>query len=582
MKFRQTVKAVMVILTIFLSLAKVTGQTGKEVNLASFLQKDSKDATSAVRSAIAYCLNTHATKLVIPKGKYEFWPDQAIEQYMFTSNNDEGLKRIVFLLDGMNNFEVDAQGAEFIFHGFVSPFVLKHCKNIRLHGFSIDWTRTFHSEGKIVTVDNEGMELNISPAYPYKIVNERLVFYGEDNVVYPYGGLLEFDPVKRETAYMAQDYWTNSDLRARELAPGHIKIFREGMKGTPGNIMTFAAAGRMSSAIVVSDSRNIKVDSATIFHCGGMGVIAQRSSDITVDHVNVTPSNGRAVSITADATHFANCTGHITLSNCLFENQLDDATNIHGIYVQIIKKISSTAVLVALKHPQQLGFDFIKPNATMELVHSNSLISYGQAEVQSVERLNKEYTIVHFKKALPATLVANDVIADVAGRPLVNITNCIIRGNRARGILLGSRGKITIEKNMFHNAGASILFEGDGVHWFEQAGVKDVSITDNVFDNCNYGVWGNAVIQVGSGIDPESRSRSRYNSNIMIEKNIFKMFDPRLINAYSVDNLIFKNNTIEYTKAYPSSFPAAKPFEIKDCDRVAIDAKGEDGLGIRN
>lgn len=560
---------------IFLSLItiKVCGQSHtKEVNLSYFLEQEpgNKDATPAVRKALEYCRKVRASRLVIPRGNYEFWPAQAAEKYLFTSNNDEGLKRITFLLENMEHFEIDGQGSRFMFHGFVSPFVLESCKDIYLHNFSIDWARTFHSEGKIIAAAGDSMELSFSPAYPYRVVNNRLVFYGENNTIYPYGGLLEFDPAKRETAYMADDYWTNSDLAAREISPGHVRIFLRGIKGTPGNILTFGAGGRVCSAVTISDSRDIKIDHATIFHCGGMGVVAQRSGNITLDHIQVTPAAGRMVSATADATHFANCSGKIIITSCLFENQLDDATNIHGIYAQVVKKVSPAKLLVALKHPQQAGFDFLKPGVMVEAVHSNSLISYGYATVQSAERINKEYTSVQFRTPLPPGMITGDVIASVADTPFVHIRDCIIRNNRARGILLGSRGRILIEKNLFHNGGAAILFEGDARHWFEQAGVKNVTITGNTFDNCNYGVWGNAVIQVASGIDPQSRKTSRYNSNIIIEGNTFRIFTPRLINAYGVNGLIFRGNTVQRTTAYKNLFPAAGAFEINDCDRVDI------------
>lgn len=571
---KSMVTGVLSVLFIFLTILKTFAQErSSTVDLAGFLlpEKNNKDATTAVRKALQHCHAVHAKRLVLPKGIYEFWPDEAAEQYLFTSNNDEGLKRIIFLLEDMTDFEIDGQGSLFIFHGVVSPFVLNRCKNIRLHDFSIDWKRTFHSEARILKAEKDSMELAVTAAYPYKIVNNTLVFYGEGNTVYPYGGLLEFDPIKKETAYMAEDYWTNSDLTAKEISPGHIKIYRPGITGTPGNILTFGAKDRLSSAITVSDSRNIKIDNTTIFHCGGMGIVAQRSRDITLDYIRVTPGNGRVVSATADATHFANCSGNIIMTNCLFENQLDDATNIHGIYVQVVKQVSPNTLLVALRHPQQSGFDFIKPGMVMELVHSNNLVNYGQAVVKSAERINKTYTQVVFKSPLPAELAPKDVMAGTADTPFVRIQHCMIRGNRARGILLGSRGKILITENIFHNAGAAILFEGDAMHWFEQAGVKNVSITGNTFDNCNYGVWGNAVIQVGSGIDAQGRKVSRYNSNILIEGNTFKVFDPRLVNAYAVDSLVFRNNIVEQTTTYKSLFPAAKAFEIKDSEKVEID-----------
>lgn len=56
--------------------------------------------------------------------------------------------------------------------------------------------------------------------------------------------------------------------------------------------------------------------------------------------------------------------------------------------------------------------------------------------------------------------------------------------------------------------------------------------------------WGRACIAVGSGI-PNKEAGVYYHQNILIENNTFKVFDPRILNLYSVDGLTFKNNTIE-------------------------------------
>jgi len=138
-------------------------------------------------------------------------------------------------------------------------------------------------------------------------------------------------------------------------------------------------------------------------------------------------------------------------------------------------------------------------------------------------------------------------------------------------LLIGSRGKVVIENNKFHTAGAAILFEGDGNYWFEQAGVRNVTIRNNTFDNCNYGVWGNAVIQVGSGIKEEYRNISRYNRNISIYNNTFIVFDPRLLHAYSVENLNFYHNKIAPSHFYENKFPDGKPFDITNCSDVKIE-----------
>lgn len=577
-------------LLLMLALAAAAhARAGETLSVADFGARadDQSDTTPALRAALEKCRATRATKLVFPPGRYDFWPDLAAERYCYISNNDEGLKRIAFPLVDVENLEIDGQGARFVFHGYINPFVLENARNITLKNFSIDWARTFHSEAKVLESRADGVDVEFTEAFPYEIRNGVLQFTDgkhdaapqttvkSTEVLYPYGGLLEFDAQRRETAFMARDYGARGGVAAQALGGRRVRLLLPNLKATPGNILVFGAANRDFPAFTISDSAGVTLSGVNIYHCGGMGVIAQRSRDLELDHVQVTPApgSGRIVSITADATHFVNCAGKITMRHCLFENQKDDATNIHGIYVRVMQRTAPDAVLVKLVHPQQYGFDFIRPGMKLELVHGPSMVTFGEAVVKAVELLNKEFSRVVCAAPLPAELVEGDALASAEAYPEVRIEHCTIRNNRARGILLGSRAKMVIEDNLFHTPGAAILFEGDARFWYEQAGVRDVVIRRNRFENCNFGVWGNACIQVGSGIAKECRAASRYNRGIVIEDNLFRVFDPRLINAYSVDGLVFRNNRIEKSTDYPAQHADAKPFLVTDCDHVSLPAE---------
>jgi hypothetical protein len=549
------------------------------------ISNDGLDDTPAVQAALKACAGA-PTRLVFGPGQYDFYPDRAPERYLFVSNNDEGLKRIAFPLEKSENLEIDGQGALFMFRGWITPFALDHAKNITLKNFSMDWPRTFHSEGKILEVHTNGLTVAFSEAFPYEVRNGILVFTDGkksqapqttvkgSELTYPYGSLLEFDSQKRETAYMAWDYWVKGGVTAQDLGQRKVRITLNKLTGTVGNILVFGPSHRDCPGVVISDSANVTVSHVNLYHCGGMGVLAQRSRDITVDHVQVTPApnSDRIISITADATHFVNCSGKITLSNCLFENQKDDATNVHGIYARMARLLAPDVIEVQLIHPQQHGFDFIVPGMKLELVHGPSLVTYGEAVVKTVERVNKEFTRVTLTQPLPAESIVGDVVASADGYPETWIHHCVIRNNRARGILLNSRAKMVIEENVFHTPGAAILLEGDGRFWYEQAGVRDLVIRKNTFDNCNFGVWGKATIEVGAGIAKECRATSRYNRNIVIEDNLFRTFGHgSFVQMYSVDGLTIRNNRVETSTAYPAKEGAKdKRFDITESDNVSV------------
>lgn len=564
-------------------------QKTKIINVSDYgaLPNDGIDDIRAIQNALKDAKAQGNKVLLFEEGQYDFFPLFASERYCYISNNDEGLKRIAFDLKETNDLTINGQGAEFMFHGFISPFVVEESHNIIFKNFSIDFSRTFHSEGIILGYDDEGMDIEIRNGFPFNIRGGMLLFTGSGEqegplttvskgVIYGSRHMLEYDTKKRETAYMVRDFYF-SDINgfpAKKLDGNKVRIQVPGLEGTKGNTMVFGPNHRKHPGFVLSDSKDVIFKNVTIHHAGGMGIIGQRTHNVSIDSCKVTPSQGRMISATADATHFVNCTGKIELTNNLFENQKDDATNIHGIYVQVIEQSADDKIVVQLKHPQQYGFDFLKPGMEVEILRGKSMITYDTAIVKHVNKINKEVTEVTFKDNLPDALKIGDALAEIRDYPEILIAGNICRNNRARGMLLNCRGKTVVENNTFHSPGAAILFEGDSFNWFEQGGVRDCVIRNNVFDNCLYGVWGKAIIDVKAGIR-ENKETSRYNRNILIENNIFRIYDDlTLLNAYCVDGLTWRNNTVEKTEAYPVTGKSNKRFVVNYCDNVVIDDVG--------
>ncbi len=179
-------------------------------------------------------------------------------------------------------------------------------------------------------------------------------------------------------------------------------------------------------------------------------------------------------------------------------------------------------------------------------------------------------SLVTFTESVPEAFEEKDVLADVSVKPDVLIQGCTFGNNRARGLLIGSKGKVIIEDNHFHVPGAAILFEGDGNYWYEQSGVKDVTIRGNRFENCLYGSkgWGRAYIAVGSGIP--QRKTSRYHSNITVEGNTFNTFDPRILNLYCVDGITYRHNKVILNNDYEYD-RQGEAFSTENCSNVNLD-----------
>jgi hypothetical protein len=535
-----------------------------------------KDATPLVIKAIKDCKDQKANKIVFPKGKYEFWPDHATEKYAFISNNDHGLKNVLFDLSNMSNIDIDGQGSEFLFHGYVCPFILENSKNIKIRNLAIDYARTFHSEGIITGAYTDSLDIAFSGSYPYKVQNERLMFYDEKDIQYPFYHLLEFSTTKRELAYMALDYITGVEtMRVKDLGAGVVRIYLPGIKGNLGNTLVFNAKNRSVPAISILKSQDISINNVTIFHSGGMGVIGQLSKNIMLDGLKATPSPGRMISLTADPTHFVNCSGNITIQNCLMENQMDDAGNIHNIYARVDKINSPNEVVVKLVHYQQVGIDIFSPGAKIEFATGADLTTYHENIITKVERLNKDYTKLTFQKPIDKSVQTGHLVGSLDHAPNLLIKNCIVRNNRARGFLLGTRGKVVVENNYFHTWWGALDLYANGNDWYEQGGVRDVTIRNNTFDNCNYGLnVGMGVIIDLIQIAKEPPAGKYYHKNVLIENNKFRIFNPNILTLVSIDGLSFRNNKIEHNTEYkmPTWFEGQKiePYSFKYSRNIVI------------
>ena len=149
----------------------------RQINMADLgVTPQTPDCTPAIVKCLQECKDDKNITMLFEKGTYHFFPDFGKDKYCFVSNNDEGLKRTIFLLEQVQNMTIDGQGSNFIFHGFSNPFVIYDSKNVTFKNFSIDYVRPFHSEAIIIQNNPDGIDVMIPKSFPYKINNGTLVF----------------------------------------------------------------------------------------------------------------------------------------------------------------------------------------------------------------------------------------------------------------------------------------------------------------------------------------------------------------------------------------------------------------------
>ena len=533
------------------------------------------DATPEVFRVIMNCPDN--TVIQFAGNEYHFYPEFAFEKYYYISNNRHGLKRVALPVIEKKNVIIDGGNARFIFHGEIIPVVIEQSDNITLKNFSVDWERPFYSEGVITSADESGVTLEIDQArYPYHFENGQMIFEGEGWARSFSEGVFEIDPATGGPAYLSGDAMglgITKNLGVAEISASVIR-FNKKFPHIPktGNILLLRHYRRCCPGIHLKLSRNTVFENVTLHHAGGMGIIGQFCENVTLTNCKITPSQGRHFSVTVDATHFVNCRGQITLKDCLFEGQLDDPCNVHGINTRVKKVIDRRTVITELVHHEQHGVEIGFAGDQVNISDNATLLPYAANRIKSVEWINSRYSTVHFENDLPAELQSGHVLENMSWTADLHINNCVCRNNRARGYLISTPGKVVVENNRIESSGAGIKISGDANYWFESGAVRDVLIRNNEFGDCCYGSkqWGRSVIDIDPELPDAAGNPECFHRNIQIENNRFFTFDTGILFARSVDGISFTNNIIRRTDSYPPVRRMKEQLTFEACRNIHV------------
>lgn len=595
--------------SIFLILALLLGSITScqaKGDIVTFDTSISEDATPEVLARILAANEKPISEIKFEKGTYHFYSEKGQEEFVHISNHCDVMVHTAFPLQNFENLKIDGQGSTFIFHGIMIPFLVDHSKNITIENLSIDWNEAFHSEGKIVAIDesNKTFDMSISEDYPYEIRNGQLIFikpYYEHTI----GQSILYDPQRKAIMYDTESYTNITTVRkaevshnveqvpykyerdngavefkrigreskvtATELKPGLVRISGHSKKLPPvGMILTMKGDqgfNRIAPAFRVTHTYGFNANNVNVHHAGGMGIIAENSADLILDNFNVTPSQGRMVSTTADATHFVGCRGKIELKNCTFENQLDDASNIHGTYQIITDLLEKNKIGVRMGHDQQKGFQIGIPGDTLGLVRlSDSFHAYDYITIKETEYINGRYQIITLNEDLPEGVIYGDLIENVSAYPELLVQNCKIQNNRARGLLLSTPKRTVIENNFFSSEMEAILIPVESSKWYESGNATNVSIRNNVFQDCTHSGQQRGVIR----FDTDDDNANIAFSDIEIINNTFNHWDSWILQICNVDGLKVSGNTFTYSGTFPQKYPDEAAIQIKHSKNVSF------------
>ena len=491
-----------------------------ERNTVYFREFLTDDHTESFARAMEYLRNHPYTTLVVEPGEYTITTPLAREAQRSVMAGEYGRnpQKVMFNpkyeysrgIDfyGQTGTVVEAYGVTLMVDGFMEPISLRDCAQVELRGLVIDHKRKPYTRAVVARASElreDGSRecvLELDEACPiseHTPMNLRYLF---------------FDPNTYENIYAWYDTWKLIDDRHVEMNVG------DAAKVVAGVTELYTVHTLHSRpTILIERASDVKLTDVTIHSQPGMGVVGNRSHNVTLSGLCVVPSLGHHMSTNTDATHFTSMTGLLRLENCTFEGQGDDFVNVHAYYHQIIERPAPNECYMQEKTPDGTHaqtLDYPDVGDVLELTDRKSMKLVDSFTVLECEPLHDEWKCrVVLDHPLPED-TEGLVLADVTRLPKLEVVGCHARSHFARSILIKTRN-VTIENNHLFDVQGSGIHVAPEAWWYEGVSPENVVIRGNRIVKCCYRWTGKGAITVMADTsDPSIKCMK----NVLIEDNI--------------------------------------------------------------
>jgi len=544
-----------------------------------------KNAVPAVQRALDACRRLDKPTLVFPKGRYDFWPQDAVEKVYFESNTTaNNPKRLAIFIENFTGLTVDGGGSTFVYHDRIQPFTVDRSTGVTIRSVSIDWDVPLSAEAVVAAATEESIDLRIDERqFPYVIENGHVVFTGE-GWQSAWWGVMEFDgktlrvvPGTGDAGCLGQGW---REHRAEAIAPGLVRLHRRfERRPAVGNVLVLRHSERDHAGLFLLDSRDVTIENVNLLHSAGLGLLAQFTENLTVRNFHAVPSPARRVlSGHDDGIHVSNCRGLVLVEGCRFHGLMDDPINVHGTSVRIIERPAPDRLVCRFMHEQSTALGWGHGGDRVGFIEHTSMRTVSEGVVVSFKAIDRDSFEIQLEKPVPADVMPGDAVENLTWSPDVIIRGNEFASNRARGVLVSTPGRVLVEENTFESSGSAILIAGDANDWYESGAVRDVTIRGNVFGSACLSSpyqFGEGVISILPEI-PRPDPAFSFHRNIRIEDNEFHPSDYPVLYAKSVDGLTFSGNRLIRGRYFEPYHARKATLTFEACRRVRVDGNRVD------
>lgn len=526
---------------------------------------------------------TDDTMLVFEDTEYHFYKDGTYVDYFAPSNNYASVKNVVFTIFDKKNITIQGNGAKFIFHGRIFPFILQGCDNLTMSDFSIDFAFPRVYQAEVLESNEKYLEFYMDKQkYPYSVRNGHLILHLE-----------EMDRDVEKANYFNRD--ANIELSKKwpeKWNMTHLCVEGEESRDWYGKIAysqprenvlrltylenslryPYEKANRLIlkfephrdyDTIFLDGCNNVVIQGVSIYRGSSMGIISQLCENMTFDrlYIGAKAERGDLVSTTADAIMFVDCSGKIVLKNSYVAQSFDDGFNLHGTYTGFAK-VDEHTILAELIHHEQKGFNPYRVGDVLQIIDHKTLEIKGTLTVEkSTLCKDEKHILIGVKETVADNMNEGDFIENYTRMPELEIINNEFY--QVPAIQFSTPKKVLVKGNKFHTLLEAIRVKDAPMGFMESGRVEDVLITENTFEHCCEWADGH-VIDVIERLERE-QPKDDIHKNIRIKNNRFVGSNTDFIivrcskdveisgNAFVFEGARRKENALPFTLEYSSN-----------------------------
>jgi hypothetical protein len=393
-------------------------------------------------------------------------------------------------IEAANHIVIDGRGATLVGTDMASLLRIAHSEHVTVRNLNIDWDPLPYTGGRVTAVHPEPSAFDLHPMVPATPLDGRIT-----------QAVLAYNPSRKCLADTDWEIYQTQGERDRDLThwnpDGTLRVYQHSRMPLPqvGWHVVVRHQVYGFNALTFVNCRHVVVENVNIHAVPGMALCGSGCRDMVIRNLRVVPADPGWMSSTADAMHFNNCRGTITVEHCEFAGMGDDAINIHAMYGLVTSRMDDHTVAVARARlnpyydTRRITWNPPEAADTIEYGYGDEpLHAKGRFEVECANQdITQERTIVRCSAALPEDVREGTVLWNLTATPVARIRDCRVRGNRARGMLLQTRD-VTLERCVFEDTSSSgVMICTDAHDWWESLGVRDVTIDDCIFRRCNFG-----------------------------------------------------------------------------------------------